>query len=187
MLTALLLIALKAYYVLVACAVGALLLWHRELVALVRRRRLPPVDERIRENLSRAMRNGLLFFGVAALVLLVISSLGMVGGANTVHAVGGLFIAVAAVYLGSYFYFERAAPNLRPADSMWLGRLLAVMAIALAVAVISLLLHNAFSALFGIEEPFFFILCVVVAPLAFVASTLGVLALCVKGLLSRGE
>jgi len=186
-LVALLLIAVKAYPVLIACAVGALVFWHRELWSLSRRRRLPVIDERVSGNLNRAMRNGLLFFGITALVLMLLLSLGMVDGVAPLTMVGIWFIAVMAVYLASYFYFEHAAPNLKSTETRLVSRGLVMMGIALAVAVISLLLHNAIYAVFDIEDAVFFILCVIVAPLAFVAAAGVVLVLFVKGLVVRGD
>ena len=50
LLVAIILISLKAYYVTIALVVGTLIIGHRELWSLIRRRKLPPVDERVREN-----------------------------------------------------------------------------------------------------------------------------------------
>ena len=185
-LVALLLIAVRAYPVLIACAAGALVFGHRELWSLLRRRRLPVLDERVRANLNRAMRNGLLFFGITALLLMLLLSLGMVDGADPLTMVGVWFITVMAVYLGSYFYFEHAAPNLKDRETRFVSRALVMMGVALAVAVISLLLHNAIYALFGLDEAVFFILCIIVAPLAFVAAALTVLVFFVRGLVVKG-
>jgi len=53
------LISLRAYYVTIALIVGTLLIGHRELWSLIRRRKLPPIDDRVRENTSKAIRKAL--------------------------------------------------------------------------------------------------------------------------------
>ena len=45
-----LLISLRAYYVAIALIAGALIIGHRELWSLLRSRKLPPIDERVREK-----------------------------------------------------------------------------------------------------------------------------------------
>ena len=44
------LIALEQYYVVIALIIGILIMRHRELWSLIRTGKLPPVDERVREN-----------------------------------------------------------------------------------------------------------------------------------------
>jgi len=51
--------------------------------------------------------------------------------------------------------------------------------------VVSALLHNALSALLHIEEPVFFLIAVLVAPLGFLVGVLGSAFLFLKGLISR--
>jgi len=55
------LISLKEYYVAIALIVGVLLIGHREVWSLLRKRKLPPIDERVRENIVKAVRNGFIF------------------------------------------------------------------------------------------------------------------------------
>lgn len=62
LLSALLLLSLKAYYVLGALVAGLLIMGHREIWSLIRYRRLPVIDERVRENLVKAVRNAAVFF-----------------------------------------------------------------------------------------------------------------------------
>lgn len=52
------LISLKAYYVAVALIVGTLIIGYREIWSLIRRRKLPPIDERVKENTGKSVRNG---------------------------------------------------------------------------------------------------------------------------------
>ena len=64
------LISLEAYYVAIALIVGTLIIGYRELWSLLKTKRMPPVDERIRENLSKSVRNGFIFFVVALAFLM---------------------------------------------------------------------------------------------------------------------
>ena len=57
--------------------------------------------------------------------------------------------------------------------------------IALAVFVLSAFLHNAISALFGLEEPVFFFIAVFIAPLALAVGLIGTLTVFITGLGSR--
>ena len=50
------------------------------------------------------------------------------------------------------------------------------MVVAVVAFPICMVLHNAVSAILGIEEPVFFVLAVIVAPLAFAVGLIGVLA-----------
>jgi len=59
---------------------------------------------------------------------------------------------------------------------------LVVAGISLGVFIISAFLHNAISGVFGIEEPVFFSIAVLVSPLAFAVGLIGSLVLFVKGL-----
>ena len=53
------LVSVRAYYVAIALVAGTLIIGHRELWYFIRRKKLPPLDERVRENASKSVRNGL--------------------------------------------------------------------------------------------------------------------------------
>lgn len=55
-----------------------------------------------------------------------------------------------------------------------------LMVVAVVAFPVCVVLHNAISALLGIEEPVFFLLAVVVAPLAFAVGLVGVLVSLVR-------
>ena len=181
---ALILIFLEAYYVAVALIAGALITGHRELWSLITRKKLPPIDERIRENTSRSVRNGFIFFALALAFLLLPFSVGIVEVSTTVHILGGLFIAGGAVYLFSYIFYDRAEPKLSEGGLKMLKTFLLVAGISLGTFIISVFLHNALDALFGIEEPVFFFIAVFIAPAAFVVGIIGSLVMFIRGLLS---
>jgi len=50
------LIALEQYYVAIELVVGTVIMMHRELWSLLTKRKLPPVDERVKENTSKSPR-----------------------------------------------------------------------------------------------------------------------------------
>jgi len=110
------LISLKAYYVAIALVAGALLMGHRELWSLIKRRKLPPIDERVKENTSKSVRNGFIFFAIALAFLMLPFSVRIIETPNTVHVVGGLFLSGGAVYLLSYLFYDRVEPNLGEED-----------------------------------------------------------------------
>jgi hypothetical protein len=51
------LIAMEQYYVAVALFLGIIIMSHREIWSLLTTRRMPPLDERVKENTGKAIRN----------------------------------------------------------------------------------------------------------------------------------
>jgi len=179
------LISLRAYYVTIALIVGALLIGHREVWSLITKRKLPPIDERVRENTTKSIRNGFVFLVIALAFLLLPFSVILIETPNIVHSLGGLFITGGAVYLSSYLYYDQAEPKLGERGLKMLKIFLLVAGIALGTFIISVFLHNALDALFGIEEPVFFFIAVFVSPVAFAVGITGSLAMFIKGLFSK--
>ena len=109
---AIILISIKAYYVAIALVVGTLIMGHREIWSLIRRKKLPPVDERVRENASKSIRNGFIFFAVASVFLMLPFSVILIETPDTAHVLGGLFVSAGMVYLLSYVFYDRIEPEL---------------------------------------------------------------------------
>jgi len=179
------LISVRAYYVATALIVGTLLIRHREIWSLLRKRKFPPIDERIRENISKAVRNGFIFFAVAIAFLMLPFSVRLIEAPDTVHVLGGLFLAAGAVYLLSYLFYDRAEPGLGEKGLRMLKKFLLIAGIAMGVFIISVFLHNALSGLLGTEEPVFFVIAVMLCPLAFAVGIVGSLVIFCKGLFSK--
>jgi len=179
------LIFLEQYYVAVALIVGTLIMRYRELWSLLKRRKLPPVDERVRENTNKAIRNGFIFFAVATAFLMLPFSIILTEGPETVHVLGGLFLSAGLVYLLSYLFYDRAEPKMEERRLRMLKTFLLIAGIALGTFIISVFLHNALSGLFGVEEPVFFCIAVFVAPLALAVGLIGSLVVFIKGLVSK--
>ena len=179
------LISLKAYYVVVAIVVGTLLIGYRELWSLLRRRKLPPIDERVQENTNKSIRNGFIFFVIAIIFLMLPFSVKLVETPDTVQVLGGLFISAGVVYLLSYLFYDRVEPKLPEGRLKMLRVFVLITGISFGVFIISVFLHNALSGLLGVEEPVFFIIAVIVSPLAFAVGIIGSLVLFIKGLFGK--
>jgi len=194
---AVILISLEAYYVAIALITGALIIGHRELWSLIRRKRLPPIDERVRENTSKAIRNGFIFFALATAFLMLPFSVRLIETPDTVHVLGGLFLSGGMVYLVSYLFYDRAEPGLGEKGLKMLKIFLMVAGISLGAFIISVFLHNAIYGLFivwfgedfwdrigvGDEPVFFFIALLSIVALA--VGIIGSLVMFIKGLFSK--
>jgi len=180
------LISLKAYYVAIALVAGTLIMGYRELWSLLKRRGWPPLDERVKENVSKSIRNGFIFLVLAlAFLMLPFSTIITTKSPNFVHVLGGLFVSASLVYLLSYLFYDRAEPGL---GERWLRMLrifLLVAGISVGVFIIGVVLHNFLSGLFKVEEPVFFVISVFIAPLACAVGIIGSLFIFIKGLLGR--
>ena len=180
-----LLISLRAYYVTVALIAGSLIMGHRELWSLMRRRQLPPVDERVRENTSKSIRNGFIFFAIATAFLMLPFTVFLIETPDTVHVLGDLLVAAGTVYMLSYLFYDRAEPKLSERSRKMLKTFLLVAGISLGAFIVSVFLHNVLSGLLRTEEPVFFIIGVIISPLAFAVGLIGSLVVFLKGLFSR--
>ncbi len=197
LIVAIALIWIRAYYVTIALIVGALFLGHREFWSLIRRRKLPPIDERVRENTSKSIRNGFIFIIIALIFLMLPFSVRLTETPNTVHVLGGLFLSAGTVYLFSYLFYDRVKPKLDEGRLKMLKIFLLVAGISLGAFIISVFLHNIIYGLFihflgedfweriGIgDEPVFFFIALL-SVVSFVVGLIGSLVMFVKGLFSK--
>jgi hypothetical protein len=180
-----LLISLRAYYVAVALVAGMLIIGHRELWSLVTKRKLPPVDERVRQSSSKAVRNGFVFFAIATAFLMLFFAVNQSANPDVVHVLGGLFVSAGVVYLLSYLFYDRVEPKLDERGLKVMKTFLLLAGISLGAFIISVFLHNALSGLFEIEEPVFFFIAVFVAPAGFAVGLIGSLVMFLRGLFSK--
>lgn len=181
------LIAVEAYYVAVALVVGTLIMSHRELWSLIRKRKLPPVDERVKENTAKAVRNGFIFFAAATAILMLPFTVILTEGPDTVQVLAALFLSAGLVYLLSYLFYDRAEPKMTEKRLKLLKKFFWVVGMSVGAFIISVFLHNALSGLFGVEEPVFFIIAVILAPLALVVGLIGSLVLFIIGLVGNSS
>ena len=185
LIVAALLISMEAYYVVVTLIAGILIIGHREFWSLLKRRVLPPLDERVRENTNKSVRNGFIFFAAALAFLMLPFSTILVKNPSVVQVLGGLLISGGMVYLLSYLFYDRVAPGLDVKGSAMLRIFLTVAGISFGTFIISVFLHNAISGLFDIEEPVFFVIAVFVSPLAFAVGIIGSVVMFIRGLFSK--
>jgi hypothetical protein len=179
------LISLRAYYVLIAFVAGTLIIGYRELWHIVKYRKLPLFDERFKNNMSRSVRNGFIFFAAAITFLMVGFTVNQSISIENIHLLGGLLVSGGLVYMLSYLFYERAEPKLSVRNMKLIRIFLLVSGISLVVFIVSVFLHNTVSALLNVEEPVFFIIAVILSPLAFAAGLIGSLAIFIKGMLSK--
>jgi len=184
---AIILISLKAYYVLVSIIIGGFLIGHRELWSLLTTRKLPPFDERVKDNTSRSIRNGFIFFVLASVFLMLTFSINQSWKPDLLHVLGSLFIAAGAVYLLSYLFYDRAQPNLSERGSKMLKIFLILAGSSVAVFILSVFLHNMISGLFDKEEPVFFVIATIIAPLGLIVGLIGSLVLFLMGLIAQKQ
>ncbi len=169
-------------FVVLALVLGLLLLGHREIWSLIRHRRLPVIDERVRENLTGAMRLTGVFFFIASIVLILLLHFNVFKNTPTGLIVSGQLVVVGIIYLVSYHYYDRVLPNLGERATRWLKICLVTAGLSLSTTAFAIVLHNAFYGLFGVEEGVFFILGLLVSPAVFAISLLASVAVFLKGL-----
>ena len=192
-----LLIILEAYYVAIALFVGALMLCCREIWSLIKKRKLPPVDERVRENINKSIRNGFIYLVVVLALLMLPFTVFFIETPKTAYLLSGLFISAGAVYLLSYYFYDRVEPGLSVRGLKVLRGFLTGTAVSLAVLIISIFMHNAIYALLRIwfgndfwertgvtDEPVFFILALI-SVVTFALGLIGSAVFYIKGLFSK--
>jgi hypothetical protein len=176
------LISVKAYYVAIALIAGVLLFGHRELWFLLKNRSLPPFDERIHDNIAKAVRNAFIFTIIALAFLMLPFTVFIISSSDTANILGGLFVSSGAVYVLSYLFYDRIEPKLAKRELKMLKIFMITAGISLATFILGVFLHNALSALFKVEEPVFFIISVFIAPLGFAVGIIGSLVIFIYGL-----
>jgi hypothetical protein len=182
LLVLMILLSRENVYVVLALIVGFLLLGHRELWSLIRYRRLPIIDERVKNNLTSAMRLTGVFFFIASIVLILMMRFNVFQYTPTALIIGGQLVIVGIVYVVAYHYYDRVCPSLGERAMRWLRICLITAGLSLSTIALAIALHNLVSAWFGFEDAFFFILGLLVAPAVLAASLLGSLAIFIKGL-----
>lgn len=178
----LLLLSRENLYVVGGLVLGALLLGHREIWSLIRRRRMPVIDERVKENLTNALRLTGAFFFIGTVVLLLSMRFDVFEDTPAALIISGQLVLVGFVYTIAYHYYDRVRPALGPRAMRWLKVCLATAGLCLGTIALGIVLHNFVSMWIGTEEGFFFILAIIVAPAVLVLSLLAVLVIFFKGL-----
>ncbi len=181
------LVSLREYYVAIATTAGAVILTRRELWYLAKFRKLPPFDERVRDNMRKAARNGFIFFAAGSAILMLCFSTDLIYVTNfaPVRVMSGLFLSGGLVYLLSYVFYDRVAPKLSEKESRRLKTFLQVAGIAAGAGISSAILRIVLYATLGFEEPVFFVIAVYLSPGAIAVGLIGSLVIFAKGLLRK--
>ena len=179
------LISIKAYYVAIALVIGILFVGHRELWSLLRTKKLPPFDERIKENIGKSVRNGFIFLILVLAFLMLPFSTILISKPDTVQVLSGLLLSGGLAYLLSFIFYDRVEPKLGYRGLKMFKIFLLTAGISVAVFILGVFLHNALSGLFRVEEPVFFFVSVFLAPLGFAVGLIGSLVIFVQGLMAK--
>jgi hypothetical protein len=182
-----LLVSLREYYVAIALTVGTVILTRRELWYMMKKRKLPPFDERVRENMKKSARNGFIFFAAASAALMLAYTINLVYVTNRspVQIMSALFLAGGLVYLLSYVFYDRVEPKLGEKELRRLKSFLQVAGIAAGACIASVILHNVVSAVLGLEEPVFFVIAVILSPGAIAVGLIGSLVIFARGVVRK--
>ncbi|MFC2045457.1 hypothetical protein ACFLUH_02110 [Chloroflexota bacterium] len=184
--TAMMMVALissREYYITVALGVEVLLVFRREIWYLARYRRLPPFDERVQDNVKKAARNSFFYMSIAAIFLMLAYTINMdyVVVYEPLQVLSWLLISGGLVYLLGHIFYDRAEPKLRTSEVGRFWTFLRIAGIAFGSGITSIFLHNAIGR-FGVEEPVFFVIGVLLAPVAMGVGLVGSLIFFIKGL-----
>ena len=160
----LLLILEGEYFVGIALITCMLLILHRELWSLLTTRKLPPFDERIRDNIAKSIRNGFIFLVFAIAILMITgpfpTSVTSVfsrqpSSSITVHIqyhwyyiLGYLLLSGSAVYMLSYIFYDRVEQKLGRRGLKTIKICSMTLGIFIAVSILGLVLVGIFTYLF---------------------------------------
>lgn len=177
----------RQYYIAIALGVEVLLVFRREIWHLGRYRRLPPFDERFQENAKKAARNSFIYMSVATVFLMLAYAINIdyVVDYEPFQVLGWLLISGGLVYLLGYVFYDRVEPKLSPRELGRFWTFLRIAGIGFGAAITSIFLHNVSGRFVGIEEPVFFVIGVLLAPIAMGVGLVGSLVYFIKGLLCK--
>ncbi len=178
------LVSTREYYIAIALGVEILLVFRREIWHLARYHRLPPFDERFHENVKKAARNSFIYMSVATVFLMLAYAINMdyVVDYETFKVISWLLISSGLVYLLGYIFYDRAEPKLRPPEVRRFWAFLRIAGIAFGSGITGIFLHNVIGRLGAVEEPVFFVIGVLLAPVAMGVGLVGSLVFFIKGL-----
>jgi hypothetical protein len=177
-----LLLSRENLYVVIALALGFLLMGHREIWSLIRYLKLPVIDERVRTNLADAMRFTGIFFFIENIVLILLLRFNVFKDVSTGLIISGQLVLLGFVYLIGYHYYDRVSPGLGKRGAKWLKICLITTGLSLSTIALAIVLHNMLGAWLGYEDAIFFILALLVAPAVLAVSLLGSMIIYIKGL-----
>ncbi len=178
---------LEVYYAVGAIVIGVLIIGHRELWSLIRKRKLPPIDERVKENINKSIRNSFIFFGAASFLtmLFYIADKYEPIQPRMEYFLGGLLLSVGIVYTLSYLFYDRVEANL-DRKGLKIIRIFSLLAgISLIVFTINAFFVNTIFP--SIEFLAFHRILLYVSPFVFAVGVIGSTIIFIKGLFVRSS
>lgn len=178
------LLILEVYYAAGAIIIGALIIGHREIWSLIRKGKLPPIDERVRENTNKSIRNSFIFFGIVS----ILTVLSYIKDPNLMqpdleYFLGGLLLSVGIVYVLSYLFYDRVEINLDRKGLKIIRIFSLVAGISLIVFIINTLFLNTIAP--GLEFLALHIILLCVSSFAFAVGIIIIMIIFIKGLFAR--
>lgn len=103
---------LKMYFFAIPLLLGWLILYQKEIWSLIRHGKLPPIDERIKDNVNRAMRNSFALFLVLSLISVVMYTIDSSPDKSSNIQYSEFYILPPLIYMLVfyilfYFYYDR--------------------------------------------------------------------------------
>jgi hypothetical protein len=179
-------ILLEVYYAAGAIAIGMLVVGHREIWSLITKGKLPPIDERVKENINKSIRNSFIFFGMISIltILFYITDQYEPIQPDLKYFLSGLLLSIGIVYVLSYIFYDRVEASLD-------GRGLKIFRAFLIVATISLLIFVIDSFFINTINTFinftFHRILLYVSSFVFALGIIGSTIIFIKGLFTRSN
>ena len=180
-------VLLEVYYAAVAIAIGMLIIGHREWWSLITRRKLPPADERVKENVNKSIRNSFIFFGAVALLTMLFYITDGYGAIqpDMEYFLGGLLLSVGIVYVLSYIFYDRVEANLNARGL----KVIKVFSLMAGISLIVFILNAFFVNTIYPNMDFFTFhrILLYVSPVVFAVGFIGGAVVFIKGLLTTSS
>ena len=180
-------VLLEVYYAAVAIAIGMLIVGHREWWSLITRRKLPPADERVKENVNKSIRNSFIFFGAVALLTMLFYITDGYGAIqpDMEYFLGGLLLSVGIVYVLSYIFYDRVEANLNARGL----KVIKVFSLMAGISLIVFILNAFFVNTIYPNMDFFTFhrILLYVSPVVFAVGFIGGAVVFIKGLLTTSS
>ena len=149
------------------------------------KRKLPLIDERVRENTSKSIRNSFLFFCMVAVLTMIFYFADEYEPIRPglEYFLGGLLLSVGVVYVVSYLFYDRVEVNLDRNGSKKFMVFSWVSGISLVVFIINAFFVNMIFP--SIEFFTFHRILLYVSPFVFALGIIGSMIIFMKGLFAR--
>jgi hypothetical protein len=184
---AIIFIALKFYTLAAVIVIGAIIAGHREIWSLIRYRKMPPNDERVKENINKSIRNSFLAFVIISLITLLFYVVEEFAQIDLEYFLVVLILLVELVYVISYLFYDRLEDNLGSRDI----KALKILAIFEAASLVVFILNAMFVKIIFpvITDEIFTLhrLMLYISPVVFSLGIIGSSVIFIKGLLVKAS